>query len=442
MRRPTRVELANLITNLEELGRVIPGDKLSVTSDRFSVQRKGFFSQSVARTFSRNSASAYYRPVFRLFQIAVVDRLWNGVPQPWAQIDAAFAGLGNLRQTYALELEEAEGKNKPAAVLAEKRQKVRFLDRLIANVTPLVKSRRNVNPEMFWAAAPRGYGRSRNMRMTNIIKQKLYLTRRFAETRADEIRVPFDTRADFSANVLPDLNNDNLFRNSDRFEVKKVNISHAFLVDAIQRQMTLNVKGCLPFNIHQVGKDQAILYYLHVLHGDVNMLEELSLWCNQGTLGSAMSAVIFENPVLGGAGHNFLTASGIAFSPGPGSPETKFNLFEVRFRKTFGFDQKLHDEVAEASIHVSITTDTTNFRSSVGYYAANQDDDNEIGEPGLNARCPISLVNLEFDFVILRMGPNSFAYEIMNDQVMFETCADDPARETPAWMIQMEMAVA
>ncbi|MFM7128226.1 MAG: hypothetical protein ACKO0V_02580 [bacterium] len=442
MRRPTRVELVNLIANLQELGRIEPGDKLSVTSDRFSVQRKGFFSQSVVRTFSRNSARACYQPVYRQFQLAVVDRLWNGVRQPWAEIDAAFAGLGNLRLTYVHELQEAEAKQKAVVVLEEKRLKVACLDRLIQNVTPLVRSKRNVSPELFWGAAPRGYGRSRVLHMTNLNKQRLIQTRRFGTVSMLAVSVPFDTKADYSANLLPEINRYNLFRKSDRFVEKNLRTSNGFKTDAIDRGMTLNVNGALPFETRAAGLEAALLYYLNVLHGDVSMLEELSVWCSQAALGSAISTVVFEDALFGGIGHNFLTSSGIAFSPGAGAPVTKFNLFEVRFRKSFGFDQRLHDEVAEACIHVSTVTESTNFKSSVSNYATNQADDHDYGEPGQNARCPISQINIDFDFVIRRTGPNTFSYEVINDQVTFDTSPDDPARENPRWMIQMESDVA
>ena len=111
MLHPSPLERNNLTSNLIELSRIQPGDKISVTSGRFKVQHKGFFSQSVARTFSKNSAAAYHLPVYRLFQTAVVDQLWNRHPIPWPQINDAFQGLKNLKQTYKLELEEAKTKN-------------------------------------------------------------------------------------------------------------------------------------------------------------------------------------------------------------------------------------------------------------------------------------------------------------------------------------------
>lgn len=441
MRRPTKAELANLISNLEELGRVLPGDKLSVTSDRFSVQRKGFFSQSVVRTFSKNSARAYYLPVYRLFQIAVVDRLWNGQAQPWAQIDAAFSGLGHLRQTYVLELEEARAKNKAANVLAEKQQKVTYLDQLIRAVTLLVRSPRNVNPEGVWMAVPRGYGRSRMIRFSNTLKQRIYEHRYFGLTSGMiDLTLPFDKRGDFSAQQTPVFRADALGRKSDRFDDRRVRVASQFKFDAIDRAMTLYVNGSLPFDHHAAGFESTILYYLNVLHGDTAMLEEISIWCNQGVLGSVISSVVTEGVLPHSVSYNFLTASGIPFAPHTGSPIIKLNLFEVRTRKTFGLDQKLHDEVAEACIHVSMTTDPDNFNSSLTRYAEGDTVENSVGEFGVNARCPIAQINVEFDFVILRTGPASFQYQILNEQMIFETRPDEAGSESPRWMIQLEAA--
>ena len=443
MRRPTKAELANLIPNLEALGRVVPGDKLSVTSDRFSVQRKGFFSQSVARTFSKNSARAYYLPVYRLFQVAVVDRLWNGLPQPWAQIDAAFAGLANLRQTYVLELEEARDKNKAQAVLDEKNEKVLRMDRLITAVTLLVNSPRNVNPEGIWVAAPRGYGRSRVFRFSNALKQRIFEHRRHGT--ADgllDLTLPFDKAGDFSTRQTPVFHADQRGRMSNRHEDRKVRVSRQFKADAIDRAMTLTVNGALPFDHYAAGYESTMLYYLNVLHGDTAMLEEITIWCNQGVLGSVISSVASEGIVPHVNSYNFLTASGIPFSPSTGSPIIKFNLFEVRTRKTFGLDQKLHDEVAEASIHVSMTTDPSNFQSSLAKYAERGNAGNSEGEWGLNARCPLAQINIEFDFVILRTGPTSYQYQILNEQMIFETRPDVAGSESPRWMIQLEAEAA
>jgi hypothetical protein len=45
----------------------------------------------------------------------------------------------------------------------------------------------------------------------------------------------------------------------------------------------------------------------------------------------------------------------------------------------------------------------------------------KFGEWGLIGRCPIAQINFEFDFVILRTGPDSFQYQILNEQKMFVT---------------------
>ena len=112
----------------------------------------------------------------------------------------------------------------------------------------------------------------------------------------------------------------------------------------------------------------------------------------------------------------------------------------MRTRKTFGLDQKLHDEVAEACIHVSITTDPVNFNSSLTKYAEAGTAENSEGEWGLNARNPLAQINIEFDFVILRTGQNSFRYQILNDQMTFETRPDVAGSESPLWMMQLEAA--
>lgn len=439
MRRPTNTELTNLIRNLEELGRVTPGDKLGVTSDRFSVQRKGFFSQSVARTFSRNSARAYFLPIYRLFQIAVVDRLWNGLPQPWPQIDAAFSGVERLRQTYVLELEEAQRKRKSEATVAEKSAKVTQLDRLLAAVTPLVRSPRNVSPDNIWAAAPRGYGRSRVIRFSNALKQRIIDHRRYGATSPMiEATLHYDPDKALSAGHESAATGKRTAWQNDRGNERTARICSLFKSDAIDRSMTLLVHNALPFDHHGVGFEATLNYYLGVLHGDVAMLEEIAIWCNQGGLGSVGLTVVSEGPVPHARYYNFLTAFGMPLCPNPGSPHVKFNLFEVRPRKTVGVDGKLHDEVAEASIHVSITTDRVNFFSAVSQYAEGPSMHESEGEFGRNSVGPLAEVDIQFDFVILRTGPTSFQYRVMNEQMIYETRPDEPGQETPQWMLQLD----
>ena len=84
--------------------------------------------------------------------------------------------------------------------------------------------------------------------------------------------------------------------------------------------MTLTVNGALPFDHWAAGFESTMLYYLNVLHGDTAMLEEITIWCNQGVLGSVISTIVSEGVLPHMESYNFLTASGIPFSPHAGSP--------------------------------------------------------------------------------------------------------------------------
>lgn len=246
--------------------------------------------------------------------------------------------------------------------------------------------------------------------------------------------MPFDPKGDFSADRGPAATD----TKSRTVESRKVSVSSQFKVDAIDRSMTLLVHGSLPFDHFGAGFEATMAYYLKVLHGDVPMLEEITNWCNQGVLGSVAITVISQGPVPHGEYYNFLTASGVPLCPNPGSPDIRFNLFEIRTRKNVDAAGKLHDEVAEASIHVSIVTNPATFLGTASEYARGPWVDDNADNYGLNCRGPIAWFDVQFDFVILRTGPTSFQYRIINEQMIYETQADVPGRETPAWMINLD----
>jgi hypothetical protein len=97
----------NIERNLATLAAIQPGDKLSTTpsSGLFALQRKGFFSQSVARIFSADSVAdreAFSTPITILFRVAVrhlYQTTGIGISEP--AIRDAMAGLNRLTRSYS-----------------------------------------------------------------------------------------------------------------------------------------------------------------------------------------------------------------------------------------------------------------------------------------------------------------------------------------------------
>jgi len=437
MLRPTQEERANLIPNLLELGRIHPGDKLSVTSGRFKVQTKGFFSQSVARTFSKNSSAAYHLPIYRLFQIAVVDELWNGRPIPWRQINDAFAGLKNLRRTYELELEEGRRKRLPETGLREKITKVERLTNLIDKVEIFTVACADHTPETALMALPRGYARSRIYRMSHFAKQHLISNRQYAvNTNYKTFKIPFDTTTSFSPNQAPVLYSNNVFNSDRKYKTIDVQICNQFVSDALDRKINLKVQNLLPFD-KWASKEATILYYLNNLRGDAEMLSEISLWCNQATLGGSASSFTFEGHI-GSLGMPFIAEDGRRVFLPQGLPLIECNLIDIKYRKTVGLDLKLHDEVSEVTIHthIELVPELFNRDRSAIHVRGDQDISGPDAKFVSGAHSPMQHYYFDLDFVIRRTGSRSFTYSIMNDMFWFETKPNIPEASNPEWLYE------
>ncbi len=92
------------IRNLETIAGLQPGDKLDVTgTNDFRRQRPGW-GTSLARTFSRNKSSAYYAPIYKVFQETIISGLivsdGSGAGINWDLIKRSLSGLRNLARTY------------------------------------------------------------------------------------------------------------------------------------------------------------------------------------------------------------------------------------------------------------------------------------------------------------------------------------------------------
>ena len=434
MLHPSPLERNNLTSNLIELSRIQPGDKISVTSGRFKVQHKGFFSQSVARTFSKNSAAAYHLPVYRLFQTAVVDQLWNRHPIPWPQINDAFQGLKNLKQTYKLELEEAKTKNISQDELQKKEIKVARLQRLIDEIEIFIVCCADNTPETQLMALPRGYGRSPIFRMSNFAKLRLINSRRYAADAGYEDRkLPFDKTTKHSPNIAPQYVHKPIFQNDIKYKLTEVKISRQFIKDALQRGLDLKVNNFLPFN-KWAHEDSTLLYYLNNLHGDAAMLSEISLWCNQATLGGAANSFTMED-INGGSGNLYVGEDGRRIHLSPGSPTIECNLSDIKFVRKVGPDLKLYDEVSQVTIHTHIELNLETFNHGRTFHVRG---DKNIWDPEVKyvfgSRSPMEQFQLDLDFVIRKTGPNSFGYDIVNDRFYFDTKPNSANSGNPDWL--------
>jgi len=92
------------IRNLETIAGLQPGDKLDVTgTNEFKRQRRGAWT-SIARTFSRNKSSAYYAPIYKVFQETIISGFifsnGTGAGINWNLIERSLNGLRNLARTY------------------------------------------------------------------------------------------------------------------------------------------------------------------------------------------------------------------------------------------------------------------------------------------------------------------------------------------------------
>jgi hypothetical protein len=92
------------IRNLETIAGLQPGDTLDVTgTNDFRRQRPGW-GTSLARTFSRNKSSAYYAPIYKVFQETIISGLivsdGSGAGINWDLIERSLSGLRNLARTY------------------------------------------------------------------------------------------------------------------------------------------------------------------------------------------------------------------------------------------------------------------------------------------------------------------------------------------------------
>lgn len=92
------------IRNLETIAGLQPGDKLDVTgTNEFKRQRRGAWT-SIVRTFSHNKSSAYYAPIYKVFQETIISGFivsnGSGAGINWDLIKRSLSGLRNLARTY------------------------------------------------------------------------------------------------------------------------------------------------------------------------------------------------------------------------------------------------------------------------------------------------------------------------------------------------------
>jgi hypothetical protein len=92
------------IRNLQTIAGLQPGDKLDVTgTNEFKRQRRGAWT-SIARTFSHNKSSAYYAPIYKVFQETIISGFicsnGTGAGIDWKLIERSLSGLRNLGRTY------------------------------------------------------------------------------------------------------------------------------------------------------------------------------------------------------------------------------------------------------------------------------------------------------------------------------------------------------
>ncbi len=393
MQRPTQSELDNLTTNLQTLAKIQPGDKVNVTDKKFTIQKKGW-QQSLTRTFSRNKASAYYKPIYRLFQIAVVHFRFLQQPPPRDDIRAAFLGLERLRQTYVNELAEARADKKGQKTLDEKSTKVEHLETLLRAVATFgfLSAEPAFNT---WIAAPRGYGR---------------IHHRHLDVSAIRSAI-LDDRQHFVVGKEPLVDQEG-----------GVKFYDVFRKDVVKARQTLYV------NDDKSPVDEGCIAWLRArLHNDLAMLKEISALCNQACLGGAATYLSMNSPT-GQMEAKFLNALGMPFNVVPGQQKTIFKISDITGEA---------DHVRGLKIAVNLIVDG-GAGSTCWYWCDNE------GRPcnvptlhGLFERSALDSLKVDFSLSVYQYWKGKFQYHLDAIDLTLNTRQDNPQKETPAEILKM-----
>jgi hypothetical protein len=396
MQRPTQSELDNLTTNLQTLAKIQPGDKVNVTDKKFTIQKKGW-QQSLTRTFSRNKASAYYKPIYRLFQIAVVHFRFLQQPPPWDDIRAAFLGVQRLRQTYVDELDAARKDKKGQKTLDEKSTKVKHLETLLGavdnfNVLSTEPAFNN------WIAAPRGYGRIHHRCLdVSAIRRALLDDRQHSVVDKEQL--------------VPQQGGGEIYE--------------IFRKDVVNPRQKLYVND----DTSPVGRDR-IAWLRAGLDNDLGMLKEISALCNQGCLGGAAMFLLMQNPTTRQPEAKFLNALGMPFSVVPGQQKTIFKISAIK--KHPG-----QEHVFALKIAVNLIVDSGS-NATCGYWCDNKGRPGNVpAENGLFAFSALDSLEVDFSLSVLQFSKGQFQYQLDAIDLTLNTRPDDPQKETPAGILKM-----
>ena len=396
MQRPTQSELDNLTTNLQTLAKIQPGDKVNVTDKKFTIQKPGW-QQSLSRTFSRNKASAYYKPIYRLFQIAVVHSRSIDRPPPWDDIRAAFLGLQQLRQTYVDELAAARKDKKGQKTLDEKSTKVQHLDTLLRTVAffGLLSTEPAFNTLI---AAPRGYGRIHHRCLdVSAILRALLVDRQHSVVEYEQL--------------VPQQGGGEIY--------------DVFKKDVVKARQTLYVNG------DKSPVDEGCIAWLRArLDNDLGMLKEISALCNQGCLGGASTYLSMNNPITGQPEAKFLNALGMPFSVVPGQQKTIFTISDIQ--KHPGPE---HVFALKIAVNL-IVNDGSN--ASCSYWCDNAGRPaNAPGPMGLFAFSALDSLEVDFSLSVYQYSKGQFQYHLDAIDLTLNTRQDNPQKETPAEILKM-----
>jgi len=395
MQRPTQSELDNLIVNLQTLATIQAGDKVNVTDKKFTIQKKGW-QQSLARTFSRNKASAYYKPIYRLFQIAVVHSRFLQEPPPWEDIRNAFLGLQELRQTYVNELNEARKDKKAQKTLDEKSTKVKDLDTLLRAVASfgVLSTEPAFNT---WIAAPRGYGIIRHCYLNvSAIRGRLLHHRQHSVVERSRL--------------VPQQGGGEIY--------------YPFQADVVGERMKLYVDDV------QWPSGGDIAWLRTRLHNDLGMLKEISALCNQGCLGGAAVYLSMLHPTTEALEAKFLNALGMPFSLTPGNTPVEFKISAIT-------KPVWADHIKALKIRVNITVNNDS-HATCNYWLYDQGRRANLPlREGGFASSALESLQVGFSLSVLQFWEERFQYEFGAIELTLHTRPDNPGKETPAEILKM-----
>jgi len=396
MQRPTQSELDNLIVNLRTLATIQAGDKVNVTDKKFTIQKKGW-QQSLARTFSRNKASAYYKPIYRLFQIAVVHFRFLQEPPPWEDIRKAFLGLQQLRQTYVNELNEARKDKKAQKTLDEKSTKVKDLDTLLQAVATF--NDLSTEPAFnTWIAAPRGYGIIHHCYLNvSAIGMRLLHHRQRSVVERERL--------------VPQQGGGEIY--------------YPFQADVVGERMKLYVDDV------QWPSGGDIAWLRTRLHNDLGMLKEISALCNQGCLGGAVVYCSMLSLATEAQEAKFLNALGMPFNVQPGFPKVEFRISAIAkpVGKPVG-----EDHVTDLKIRVNITVNNDS-HATCNYWW--HDQGRRAESQGFFAFSALESFQVDFSLSVTQFLKGRFQYQFGAIDLTLHTRPDNPEKDTPAEILRL-----